>query len=159
MRLNVETFHPIGFGYNSLMLEITPNFSLDESELHFDFIRASGPGGQNVNKVATSAQLRFDVRNTPALPPEVKERLVRLAGSRMTEEGVLIIDAHRYRTQEQNRADALLRLAALLRKALEKPKVRRKTRPSVTSSAARVDEKKRRGVIKRTRRYKPEDYE
>ncbi len=141
------------------MIEITPTVRLDDSEIQLDFIRASGPGGQNVNKVATAVQLRFDVRNSPSLEPEVKERLVKLAGSRMTEDGVLILDAHRFRTQEQNRMDALARLIALVQKALEKPKIRRKTRPTITSSAARVNEKKRRGVLKRTRRYLPEEWE
>ncbi|GAP13488.1 protein chain release factor B [Longilinea arvoryzae] len=141
------------------MVEIIPSLQLDESELQFDFIRSAGPGGQNVNKVSTACQLRWDVRSTPALPPEVKERLMKLAGSRMTDEGVLIIEARRYRTQEQNRLDAIQRLIALVQKALEKPKERKKTRPSVTASAARVDDKKRRGAVKRTRRYNPADWE
>jgi ribosome-associated protein len=141
------------------MIDISPTLALDEKELQFDYIRASGPGGQNVNKVASSVQLRFDVRNSPSLYPDVKERLIKLAGSRMTDEGILIIEAKRYRTQEQNRLDAIARLVALVQKALEEPKVRKKTRPSRTSSAARVDEKKRRGVIKKTRQYKPGDWE
>lgn len=141
------------------MIDITPSLKLDESELQFDFIRAAGPGGQNVNKVATATQLRWDVRSTAALPPDVKERLVKLAGSRMTEDGILIIEAKRFRTQEQNRLDAISRLAALVQKASEKPKIRKKTRPSITASAARVDEKKRRAAVKRTRRYNPEDWE
>jgi ribosome-associated protein len=141
------------------MIEISSSVSIDESEIHYDYIRASGPGGQNVNKVATSVQLRFDVRACPSLEADVKERLVRLAGSRVTEEGILIIEAKRYRTQEQNRLDAQQRLVLLVQKALEKPKIRKKTRPSVSSSAARVDEKKRRGAIKRIRRYNPENWE
>ncbi len=145
--------------YTYLVIEITPTLRLDDSEVQLDFIRSSGPGGQNVNKVATAVQLRFDVRRSPSLEPEVKERLAKLAGSRMTEDGVLVLDAHRFRTQEQNRVDAINRLVALIQKALAKPKIRRKTRPTVTSSAARVNEKKRRGVLKRTRRYRPEDWE
>ena len=141
------------------MIEISSILALDENELQFDYIRASGPGGQNVNKVATACQLRWDVHATPALGEEVKARLLKLAGSRATEDGILIIVARRYRTQEQNRLDAIARLVALVQKALEEPKIRRKTRPSRTSSAARVDEKKRRGNIKRTRQYRPEEWE
>lgn len=141
------------------MIEVTPSVSIEESELQFDFIRSTGPGGQNVNKVATAVQLRWDVRATTALPPDVKERLARLAGSRITGEGVLIIEARRYRTQEQNRFDAVQRLVALVQKALEAPKPRRKTRPSVTASAARVGAKRQRGELKRIRRYNPEEWE
>ena len=141
------------------MIEVTPSVKIDESEIQLDFVRSSGPGGQNVNKVATSVQLRFDVRHTRSLEADVKERLARLGGSRVTDEGVLIIEAKRYRTQEQNRFDALQRLIALVQKALEKPKVRRATRPSLTAKAARVGSKKKRGEIKRTRRYDPKDWE
>ena len=137
------------------MIEVTSSVKIEESEIQLDFIRASGPGGQNVNKVASSVQLRFDVRNTPSLYPDVKERLIKLAGSRMTDEGILIIEAKRYRTQEQNRFDAIQRLITLIQKALEKPKVRRATRPSLTAKAARVGDKKKHGEIKRTRRFDP----
>ena len=123
------------------MIEISSSVRIEDSEIQYDFIRASGPGGQNVNKVASSVQLRFDVRNSPALEPDIKERLIKLAGSRMTDEGILIIEAKRYRTQEQNRFDAIQRLITLIQKALEKPKVRRATRPSLTAKAARVDRK------------------
>lgn len=141
------------------MIEVTPTLKLSESEIQYEFIRASGPGGQNVNKVASSVQLRFDVRNSPSLFPDVKERLIKLAGSRMTDEGVLIIEAKRYRTQEQNRFDAIQRLITLIQKALEKPKVRRATRPSLTAKAARVGDKKKHGEIKRTRRFDPSEWE
>ncbi len=141
------------------MIEISTAIHIDESELQFDFIRSSGPGGQNVNKVATAVQLRFDVRNSPALPEDVKERLLRLAGSRATEEGVLILFARQYRTQEQNRFDATQRLIALLRQALERPKMRRATRPTVTARAARLASKRQHGALKRTRRYHPDDWE
>jgi ribosome-associated protein len=136
------------------MIEITPTLCLDESELQLDFMRASGPGGQNVNKVSSAVQLRFDVRSSPSLTEEVKERLSRLAGSRMTGEGVLVIEAKRYRSQEQNRLDAIQRLVVLVQKALERPEIRKKTRPSFSARTARLDAKKHRGSIKRTRREK-----
>jgi ribosome-associated protein len=141
------------------MIEVTPSVKIDVSEIQFDFIRASGPGGQNVNKVSSAVQLRFDVRNSPSLEPEVKERLMKLAGARMTADGVLIIEAKRYRTQEQNRADALNRLVNLVQKALEPPKIRQATRPGVTARAARLSEKKRRGELKRVRHYDPDEWE
>ena len=112
-----------------------------------------------MNKVSTAVQLRFDLLHSPSLEPDVKERLAKLAGSRLTAEGVLIIEAKRFRTQEKNRIDALARLVALIQQALVPPKVRRKTRPTRTSSAARVDSKVRRGAVKRTRRYNPEEWE
>ena len=99
------------------MLQITPTLFLPDTELTFTFVRSSGPGGQNVNKVATAAQLRFDVRNSPSLPAEVKDRLVSLAGARLTQDGVLVIEAKRYRGQEQNRLDAIHRLAVIIQKA------------------------------------------
>jgi ribosome-associated protein len=132
------------------MIEITPSLQIDERELEIDFVRASGPGGQNVNKVATAAQLRFDVRAS-SLPEEAKARLMHLAGSRVTSEGVLLIEAKRFRTQEQNREDAIQRFAELVRKSLVKPKARRKTRPTQASKEERLKEKKRRGEIKKMR--------
>ncbi len=141
------------------MIEISPSIKIDESEIQLDFIHSSGPGGQNVNKVATSVQLRFDVRNSPSLEPDIKERLIKLAGSRMTEDGILIIQSKRYRTQDQNRADAIFKLTAIIQKALIPPKVRKATRPSLTAKATRVSDKKQRGEIKRTRRISPKDLE
>ncbi|MFA5836832.1 MAG: alternative ribosome rescue aminoacyl-tRNA hydrolase ArfB [Bellilinea sp.] len=142
-----------------MMIEITSTLFLDESELQFDFIRASGPGGQNVNKVSSAVQLRFDAVKSPSLPAEVKERLIKLAASRMTEDGVLIIEAKRYRSQEKNRTDAVQRLVTLIQKAAEPPKKRKPTRPSVTARAARVGAKRQRGELKRTRKYNPEEWE
>ena len=133
------------------MLEVTPTLVIDESELDERFVRASGPGGQNVNKVATAVELRFDVANSPKLLPDVRERLRVLAGTRMTSEGVLLIDARRHRTQAQNREDARLRLTELLRQALVKPKRRRKTKPTKSSVEKRVQSKKRRAQTKRGR--------
>jgi len=135
------------------MLEITPSLQIDERELQIDFIRASGPGGQNVNKVATAVQLRFDVQAS-ALPEEVKARLRHLGGKRMTGEGVLMIEAKRFRTQEQNREDAIQRFVELVRKSLVKPKARKKTKPSAASKEKRLKEKKRRGENKKLRQSK-----
>jgi ribosome-associated protein len=132
-------------------MQISASFILPDSELRIDFVRASGPGGQNVNKVASAAQLRFDVRNSPSLTDEVKSRLIKLAGSKMSAAGVLLIEAKRYRTQEQNRTDTEERLATLIQKALITPKRRRPTLPSMASKAKRIDSKKQRGEIKRMR--------
>src|SRR5512135_1592452 len=99
------------------MIEVTSTIHIDENELHFDFVRSSGPGGQNVNKVSTAVQLRFDAAHSPSLQEEVRQRLMRLAGNRLTSEGVLVIEAHRFRTQEQNRQDAVQRLTLLIRQA------------------------------------------
>jgi len=132
---------------------------IPDSELRVSYFRASGPGGQNVNKVATACQLRFDLRNSPSLSAEVKARLERLAGSRVTEDGILLIEAKRYRTQEANRQDALRRLEALIERAATPPKPRKATRPSAGAKAARVDEKKRRGAVKQTRRTAADDWE
>ena len=129
-------------------LEITPGLALDDSELEERFVRASGPGGQNVNKVSTAVQLRFDPSRSPALSDDVRERLRVLAGSRMTNEGVLVIDAREHRTQSQNREEARERLADLIRRSLVRPKRRKKTRPGLAAKQRRIDTKKRRGAIK-----------
>ncbi len=134
------------------MIHITDNIAIEEREIHQEFVRASGPGGQNVNKVSTAVKLRFDVRNSPSLPDDVRTRLIRMAGRRITEEGVLIIDARRFRTQERNRQDAIDRLVELIRKAAEKPKPRLKTRPSLGSKRRRLDTKRRHAEAKRMRR-------
>jgi ribosome-associated protein len=134
------------------MIYINHRISIDESDLHEDFIRSSGPGGQNVNKVATAVQLRFDVGTSISLPDDVKERLIRIAGRKVTKDGELIIKAARFRTQEQNRKDALERLIDLIRKATEVPRPRRKTRPTKASKERRMDTKHRRSEVKAMRR-------
>jgi ribosome-associated protein len=138
------------------MIRVTGTITIDEKEIHQQFIRASGPGGQNVNKVATAVQLRFDVLHSPSLPEDVRERLIRLAGNRMSQEGYLIIDARRFRTQEQNRQDSVARLVSLIRQAAQRPKIRKRTKPTKASEERRLESKHRRGRIKQLRRAEPE---
>ncbi len=140
------------------MIEITPAIHIAESELHFDFIRSSGPGGQNVNKLSTAVQLRFDVAAS-GMPPLIKDRLRLLAGRRMTETGVLIIEAKRFRSQEQNRRDAIDRLKDLLVKAAEIPRKRRKTRPPAVAARKRMTAKRQRAETKKMRKsVRRDDY-
>ncbi len=123
-----------------------------EKELSLEYIRASGPGGQNVNKVSTAVQLRFDVTRSNSLAAEVKTRLIKLAGKRMTNEGVLVLEAHKYRTQDRNREEVIQRFYELLRRANEKPKVRKKTKPTKASAEKRLNQKKQRGELKSSRK-------
>ena len=134
------------------MIHVAPGIDLDENELSFEFVRASGPGGQNVNKVATAVQLRFDVVNSPALPEDVRARLLKLAGQRVTDEGVLIIEARATRSQTRNREAAVEQLIELIRKAAIPPKNRRKTRPTTASVQERRERKARRSQTKQMRR-------
>jgi ribosome-associated protein len=137
------------------MIPVTAHISIDEREIEENFLRASGPGGQNVNKLSTAVQLRFDVRHSPSLPHDVRARLESLAGSRLTRDGVLIINAQRHRTQLRNRQDALDRLIDLIRQAAIRPVKRRPTKPTRGSRERRIEGKKRRAGVKQMRRSKP----
>ena len=137
------------------MIRITDSISIDESELHESFVRSSGPGGQNVNKLSTAVQLRFDVRQSPSLPNDVAVRLMRLAGKRMTKDGVLVLIAQNHRTQERNRAEAQERLIELIRQAAVRPVPRRATKPTKASKQRRIESKKRRANVKALRQSRP----
>ncbi len=138
-------------------IPITQHIWLDPGEIHEDFIHAAGPGGQNINKVSTAVRLRFDVQASPALPDEVKQRLLRLAGKRATSQGELVLEARQYRTQEKNRQAALERLVRLVQSAAEAPKLRHPTRPTLAAKQRRMAKKMQRGEIKRLRRFTPEE--
>lgn len=137
------------------MIRVNNQIEPDEREIQEDFVRASGPGGQNVNKVSTAVQLRFDVARSPSLPEPVRARLIALAGRRLTQDGILILSAERYRSQRRNRDDALERLLALIREACETDAPRRPTRPTLASRKRRLDSKQRRGETKKLRGLKP----
>jgi ribosome-associated protein len=134
------------------MIDVSSDLSIPEREIELEFVRASGPGGQKINKTATAVQLRFDVANSASLPEDVRQRLLKLAGKRVTEDGVLILQARRYRTQEKNRQDAIGRLIDLIRRASAAPKVRRRVKPSLGSRVRRLEQKRRRSEKKRWRR-------
>ena len=137
------------------MIPVTTKIALDEGEIAEFFVRASGPGGQNVNKVASAVQLRFDARRSPSLPADVRCRLERLAGSRLTRDGVIVITAQRHRAQARNREDALARLLDLIRRAAQPPLKRRATKPPAAARERRIESKKRRARTKRLRQAKP----
>jgi ribosome-associated protein len=137
--------------YTAGMIRITPTISIEESEISEQFVRASGPGGQNVNKVSTAVQLRFDVAGSPSLPDEVRDRLIDQAGKAVTADGVLVIDARRHRSQQRNRSDALTRLIELIRRAAVRPRRRHWTRPTPASRLERLETKRRRSQAKKLR--------
>jgi ribosome-associated protein len=139
------------------MIRVTDQIQIEESEIEESFVRSSGPGGQNVNKVSSAVQLRFDIRHSPSLPAEVRRRAERLAGKRLTKEGVIVLIAQSHRAQERNRADALERLLELLREATIRPKPRRPTRPTLASKKRRLESKTRRATVKRHRGTPDED--
>lgn len=140
-------------------IQVTPSLQIDEAEIDMSFIRSSGPGGQNVNKVATAVQVRFDARRSPSLPNDVAIRLIKLSGSKATNDGVIVFTANRHRTQEMNRKDAIDRLLELIRQAAVAPKKRVKTRPTKTARKERTDNKTKRGTVKSQRRVSSRDWD
>lgn len=139
------------------MIAITDTIAISPDEIDERFVRASGPGGQHVNKVSSAVQLRFDLRRSPSLPVDLRQRAERLAGQLLTRDGVIVISADRFRSQERNRADALERLTELLRQAAKRPKRRRPTRPGAGAVRRRLDKKSKRGALKALRRDRPAD--
>jgi ribosome-associated protein len=135
-----------------VVIQVDDDIAIDENEIQLDFIRSSGPGGQNVNKVSTSVQLRFNVTASPSLKEDIRKRLIQVGGSKITREGILVIHARRFRTQEQNRKDAINRLVELIRKAAVKPKIRRRTKSTQAARKRRLATKRHRSNIKRQRR-------